>query len=194
MDGVVVSRTVEPGQTVAASLQAPTLFTIAQDLTRMQVEAAVDEADVGRLREGMGATFTVDAFPGRTFRGEIGQIRKAALVVQNVVSYTTVITVPNPDRILLPGMTANVRVQADRREDALRVSNAALRFRPPSDGTDPAGGSRGRNAAEDPAGRAPAGAADPELRRTLGAGEELEAAGAADRSGRCGPRSSGTSR
>ena len=156
VDGVVVSRTVEPGQTVAASLQAPTLFTIAQDLTRMQVEAAVDEADVGRLREGMGATFTVDAFPGRTFRGEIGQIRKAALVVQNVVSYTTVITVPNPDRILLPGMTANVRVQADRREDALRVSNAALRFRPPSDGTDPAGGSRGRNAAEDPAGRAPA--------------------------------------
>ena len=118
VDGVVVSRSVDPGQTVAASLQAPTLFTIAQDLTRMQVEAAVDEADVGRLREGMGATFTVDAFPGRMFRGEIAQIRKAAQVVQNVVSYTTVITVPNPDRTLLPGMTANVRVQTDRREDA----------------------------------------------------------------------------
>ncbi len=126
-----MSRTVDPGQTVAASLQAPTLFTIAQDLTRMQVEAAVDEADVGRLREGMAAIFTVDAFPGRTFRGEISQIRKAAQVVQNVVSYTTVITVPNPDRSLLPGMTANVRVQVDRREDALRVPNAALRFRPP---------------------------------------------------------------
>src|SRR6185295_17380101 len=88
VDGVVVSRTIDPGQTVAASLQAPTLFTIAQDLTRMQVEAAVDEADVGRLREGMTAVFTVDAFPGRTFRGEISQIRKAAQVVQNVVSYT----------------------------------------------------------------------------------------------------------
>ena len=98
VDGVVVSRAIDPGQTVAASLQAPTLFTIAQDLTRMQVEAAVDEADVGRLREGMTAVFTVDAFPGRTFRGEISQIRKAAQVVQNVVSYTTVITVPNPDR------------------------------------------------------------------------------------------------
>ena len=155
VDGVVVSRSVDPGQTVAASLQAPTLFTIAQDLTRMQVEAAVDEADVGRLREGMGATFTVDAFPGRMFRGEIAQIRKAAQVVQNVVSYTTVITVPNPDRTLLPGMTANVRVQTDRREDAVRVSNAALRFRPPGDGTDPAGGQRNRTAAEDPAGRAP---------------------------------------
>jgi HlyD family secretion protein len=130
VDGVVVSRAVDPGQTVAASLQAPTLFTIAQDLTQMQVEAAVDEADVGRLREGMDAIFTVDAFPGRTFRGQITQIRKAAQVVSNVVSYTTVITVPNPDLTLLPGMTANVRIQTDRREDVLRVANAALRFRP----------------------------------------------------------------
>ena len=96
VDGVVVSRSIDSGQTVAASLQAPTLFTIAQDLTRMQVETAVDEADVGRLREGMAATFTVDAFPGRTFRGEIAQIRKAAQVVQNVVTYTTVITVAEP--------------------------------------------------------------------------------------------------
>ena len=155
VDGVVVSRTVDPGQTVAASLQAPTLFTIAQDLTRMQVEAAVDEADVGRLREGMDATFTVDAFPGRTFRGQIAQIRKAAQVVQNVVSYTTVITVPNPDRILLPGMTANVRVQVDRRPDALRVANAALRFRPPADGAEPAAASRARPGAEDAASRGP---------------------------------------
>jgi HlyD family secretion protein len=162
VDGVVVSRSVDPGQTVAASLQAPTLFTIAQDLTRMQVEAAVDEADVGRLREGMVAAFTVDAFPGRTFRGEISQIRKAAQVVQNVVTYTTVITVPNPDRTLLPGMTANVRVQVDRRENALRVPNAALRFRPPAEGGDAASGApRGRAATEDPAARGAGGAGAP---------------------------------
>ena len=160
VDGVVVSRTIDPGQTVAASLQAPTLFTIAQDLTRMQVEAAVDEADVGRLREGMSAVFTVDAFPGRTFRGEISQIRKAAQVVQNVVSYTTVITVPNPDRSLLPGMTANVRVQVDRREDALRVPNAAIRFRPPADGTEPAQ-PRARAGADDSSGRAATGGGAP---------------------------------
>jgi HlyD family secretion protein len=161
VDGVVVSRSVDSGQTVAASLQAPTLFTIAQDLTRMQVEAAVDEADVGRLREGMAAGFTVDAFPGRTFRGEIAQIRKAAQVVQNVVTYTTVITVPNPDRTLLPGMTANVRIQVDRREDVLRVPNAALRFRPPTDGADaPQGAPRARASVEEPAaGRGAAGAA-----------------------------------
>jgi HlyD family secretion protein len=157
VDGVVVSRTVDSGQTVAASLQAPTLFTIAQDLTRMQVEAAVDEADVGRLREGMTATFTVDAFPGRTFRGEIAQIRKAAQVVQNVVTYTTVITVPNPDRSLLPGMTANVRVQVDRREDALRVPNAALRFRPPTDTGEPAGPPRAKATVRDSASSPAAG-------------------------------------
>jgi HlyD family secretion protein len=171
VDGVVVSRTVDSGQTVAASLQAPTLFTIAQDLTRMQVETAVDEADVGRLREGMTATFTVDAFPGRTFRGEIAQIRKAAQVVQNVVSYTTVITVPNPDRTLLPGMTANVRVQVDRREDALRVANAALRFRPPTDGPDPAAAGRARAGGENSAARAPAGGTGaPEDGRSGGGG------------------------
>ena len=174
VDGVVVSRTIDPGQTVAASLQAPTLFTIAQDLTRMQVEAAVDEADVGRLREGMSAVFTVDAFPGRTFRGEISQIRKAAQVVQNVVSYTTVITVPNPDRSLLPGMTANVRVQVDRREDALRVANAALRFRPPADsGAEPA-----------PAPRAGArGAGEESGDRTQGGGGTGSARGGSSRGG-----------
>jgi HlyD family secretion protein len=139
VDGVVISRAIDVGQTVAASLQAPTLFTIAQDLTRMQVEAAVDEADVGRLREGMPATFTVDAFPGQTFRGEIVQIRKAPQVVQNVVTYTTVIAVANPDQKLMPGMTANVRVQVDRKNDVLRVPNAALRFRPPGETGGPAG-------------------------------------------------------
>jgi HlyD family secretion protein len=167
VDGVVVSRSVDPGQTVAASLQAPTLFTIAQDLTRMQVEAAVDEADVGRLRERMPATFTVDAFPGRSFRGEIAQIRKAAQVVQNVVTYTTVITVPNPELILLPGMTANVRIQVDRREDALRVPNAALRFRPPGEAAEPRGGTTvpGASAAPGTAGGAAGGLR--ELRATL---------------------------
>jgi HlyD family secretion protein len=143
VNGVVVSRSVDTGQTVAASLQAPTLFTIAEDLTRMQVETAVDEADIGRLREGMPASFTVDAFSGRTFRGEIVQIRKAPQVVQNVVTYTTVIAVANPDRILMPGMTANVRIQVDRRDDAMRVPNAALRFRPAGDTSGLPGGSPG---------------------------------------------------
>ncbi len=147
VNGVVVSRNVDVGQTVAASLQAPTLFTIAQDLTRMQVEAAVDEADIGRLREGMPATFTVDAFPGRTFRGQIVQIRKAPQVVQNVVTYTTVIAVSNPERILMPGMTANVRIQVDRKDDVLRVPSAALRFRPPGETGGPAGGPAAPSAA-----------------------------------------------
>jgi HlyD family secretion protein len=133
VNGVVISRAVDVGQTVAASLQAPTLFTIAQDLTRMQVEAAVDEADVGRLRERMPATFTVDAFPGRTFRGNITQIRKNPQIVQNVVTYTTIIGVANPELILMPGMTANVRIVVDRRENVVRVPNAALRYRPPGE-------------------------------------------------------------
>jgi HlyD family secretion protein len=139
VNGVVVSRAIDVGQTVAASLQAPTLFTIAEDLTRMQVEAAVDEADVGRLRERMPATFSVDAFPGQSFRGEIVQIRKAPQVVQNVVTYTTVIAVANPERKLMPGMTANVRIQVDRKDDAVRVPNAALRFRPAGESAGPAG-------------------------------------------------------
>ncbi|MBI1736792.1 MAG: efflux RND transporter periplasmic adaptor subunit [Candidatus Rokubacteria bacterium] len=141
VNGVVVSRNVDVGQTVAASLQAPTLFSIAQDVTRMQVEAAIDEADVGRLRHRMPATFTVDAFPGREFRGEIVQIRQAPQVIQNVVTYTTVIAVANPERILMPGMTANVRIEIERKQDVLRVPSAALRFRPPGD-TDTTGASR----------------------------------------------------
>jgi HlyD family secretion protein len=161
VDGVVVSRAIDSGQTVAASLQAPTLFTIAKDLTRMQVETAVDEADVGRLREGMSATFTVDAFPGRSFRGEIAQIRKAAQVVQNVVSYTTVITVPNPDRTLLPGMTANVRVEVSRREGAVRVPNTALRFRLATDRAEPTATPRARAGAESRAARGQAGGGVP---------------------------------
>jgi HlyD family secretion protein len=130
VDGTVILRNVDAGQTVAASLQAPVLFTIAQDLRDMQVEAAIDEADVGRLKVGMAASFAVDAFPRRGFNGEIRQIRKSPLNVQNVVSYTVVISAANPDMALLPGMTANVRIAVDSRENALKVPNAALRWRP----------------------------------------------------------------
>ena len=130
VDGVVVSRNVDVGQTVAASLQAPTLFQIAQDLTKMQVDTNVDEADVGRVRVGQAVTFTVDSFPGQTFAGDVVQVRKAPQVVQNVVTYDVVVSAPNPELTLLPGMTANVRIVTDRRENALKVPNAALRFRP----------------------------------------------------------------
>ncbi len=131
VDGVVVGRTVDVGQTVAASLQAPTLFTIAQDLRNMQVDTNVDEADVGRVTVGQSTTFTVDSFPGRTFTGEVVQIRKAPLVVQNVVTYDVVVSAKNSEQRLLPGMTANVRIIIDQKESVLQVPNAALRFRPP---------------------------------------------------------------
>lgn len=130
VDGIVVKKSVEPGQTVAASLQAPELFVIAQDLRDMQVEASIDEAEIGRVRVGQVAAFTVDSFPGRTFRGTVSQVRKAAQVIQNVVTYTAVIATSNPDASLFPGMTANVRIVAATREKVLRVPNAALRFRP----------------------------------------------------------------
>lgn len=128
--GTIILRAVEPGQTVAASLQSPILFTVAENLAHMQVETSVDEADVGRIKDGQLATFTVDSFPGQTFSGTVRQIRKAAQVVQNVVTYTVVITAENPDLRLLPGMTANVRIVTDMRDKALKVPNAALRFRP----------------------------------------------------------------
>ena len=139
VDGVVVSRAVDVGQTVAASLQAPTLFTIAQDLTKMQVETSVDEADIGKIRADAPVTFTVDAFPGSTFSGEVAQIRKAALVVQNVVTYTVVVAVSNPEGKLLPGMTANVKLVVAEKPSVLKISNAALRFRPPGAEPAPAG-------------------------------------------------------
>jgi HlyD family secretion protein len=154
VDGVVVSRAVDVGQTVAASLQAPTLFTIAQDLTKMQVDTSVDEADIGRVRLHGHATFTVDAFPGQTFAGTVVQIRKAPQVVQNVVTYTVVVNVDNPGGRLLPGMTANVRIVVAERESVLKVPNAALRFRPP--GAEPGPGF-GRGAGG-PGGGAPASA------------------------------------
>lgn len=130
VSGLVVKRSVEPGQTVAASLQAPELFVIARDLRDMQVEVAIDEADVGRIRPEQRATFTVDAYPGRRFSGVVRQTRKAAQTTQNVVTYTVVVSARNEDLSLLPGMTANVRIVTDARENVLKVPNAALRFRP----------------------------------------------------------------
>ena len=135
VDGIVISRSVDAGQTVAASLQAPTLFLIARNLTDMQVEASIDESEIGRISIGQEATFTVDSFPGRTFRGKITQVRKAALVVQNVVTYMAIISAPNPDLTLLPGMTTNVRITVANRDQVLRVPNAALRYRPPGAAT-----------------------------------------------------------
>jgi HlyD family secretion protein len=133
IDGVVISRNVDVGQTVAASLQAPTLFTIAEDLRKMQVHAAVSEADVGRLEPGMPATFVVDAYPDRKFKGVIRQIRDAPQTLQNVVTYDAVVDVDNEDMRLKPGMTANVTFVYAERKDVLRIPSAALRFRPPED-------------------------------------------------------------
>ncbi|MBS1186881.1 MAG: HlyD family efflux transporter periplasmic adaptor subunit [Burkholderiaceae bacterium] len=130
VNGVVIKRSVDRGQTVAASLQSPELFVIAENLADMQVDTSIDEAEIGRVREGQKATFTVDAFPGRTFEGTVKRIRKSAQIASNVVTYLVEIATANPDKELLPGMTANVRIVADTREDVLRVPNAALRFRP----------------------------------------------------------------
>ena len=129
--GIVISRSVDVGQTVAASLQAPTIFVIAEDLAKMQVDTSVAEADVGRLRAGMPASFTVDAYPGEVFRGKVRQIRNAPQTVQNVVTYDAVIDVDNPEFKLKPGMTANVTFIYAEKDDVLKVPNAALRFRPP---------------------------------------------------------------
>ena len=133
IDGTVISRNVDVGQTVAASLQAPTLFTIAQDLKKMQVDTNVSEADVGKLSPGMRTNFNVDAFPGESFKGVIRQIRNAPQSVQNVVTYDAVIDVDNPDLRLRPGMTANVTFTYAEKDDALKFPNAALRFRPPAE-------------------------------------------------------------
>ena len=130
VDGVVIARNVDVGQTVAASLQSPILFTIAQDLKQMNVEVNVDEADIGRIREGLTASFTVDSFPGRTFPGQVRQVRKAPKEVASVITYTVVVSTQNPDLRLLPGMTANVTFQIARRDNVVLVPNAALRFRP----------------------------------------------------------------
>jgi HlyD family secretion protein len=148
VDGVVVSRNVDVGQTVAASFQTPTLFLIAQDLTKMQVDTNVSESDIGAVRPGQAAWFTVDAYPGKAFHGTVVQVRDAPIVVQNVVTYDVVIAVANPALELKPGMTATVSITTARREDALRVPLRALRFNPdrgerPSGGPSPSAGEEG---------------------------------------------------
>ena len=162
-DGVVISRAVNVGQTVAASLQAPVIFTIAQDLRKMEVHTNVAESDIGRLKPGMRVSFTVDAYPGEPFRGSIRDIRNAPQVVQNVVTYDAVIDVANDDLKLKPGMTATVSVVTDRRRDVLAVPNAALRFRPER---------RGGRAASRRAGAAQAGGSA--RRRAVSAGAQRE--------------------
>ena len=133
IDGIVIKRSVDKGQTVAASMSAPELFIIAADLTQMQVNANIDESEVGRMRPGQAVTFRVDAYPTETFHGSVKQVRLNPTTVQNVVTYSTVIDVPNPDYKLKPGMTANVTIEVARRDNVLRVPNAALRFRATAD-------------------------------------------------------------
>lgn len=149
VDGIVVSRNIDVGQTVAASFQTPTLFTIAQDLTKMQIETSVDESDISRLAVGQPASFTVDAYPEEQFTGTVIQIRNAPIVTQNVVTYIAVIGVANKELKLKPGMTANVSVETRRKDDVLKIPSAALRFKPKAgkDGKGAAsGGSAGRGA------------------------------------------------
>src|SRR6187402_449071 len=133
IDGIVTQRSVDVGQTVAASMQAPTLFVIAADLTKMQVNANIDEADVGRIRPGQHVTFHVDAYPTETFEGTVSQVRLQPVVVQNVTTYATIIDAPNADLKLRPGMTATLRVEVSQKSNVLRVPSAALRFRPTAD-------------------------------------------------------------
>ena len=130
VDGVVLTRTIEPGQTVAASLQAPELFTIAEDLSKMKIELAVDEADIGQVKQGLAVSFTADAFPDRQFRGVVDQVRLAATTTNNVVTYPVVVSVDNSDGTLLPGLTVNAEIEVSNRKDVLKVSNAALRYKP----------------------------------------------------------------
>ena len=178
VDGVVIKRSVDVGQTVAASLQAPELFIIARDLRDMQVETSIDEADVGRIRLGQRATFTVDAQPGRSFGGEVKQVRKSAQNVQNVVTYTVLVTASNESGLLMPGMTANVRIVTDTRDSVLKVTNAALRFRPPGEAPAPAASADKRGAAND-GGALAAGGQGGQYRERLVAELKLDAGQAA---------------
>jgi HlyD family secretion protein len=151
VDGIVISRNVDVGQTVAASLQAPTLFTIANDLSKMEVHSNVDEADIGNIWVNQEVVFTVDAYPARRFRGKVSQVRNAPNVVQNVVTYDAVVGIDNKELLLKPGMTANVEFMVSQKKEVLRIPNMAIRFRPPAE----------RQEAEElmrQAGRAPGGA------------------------------------
>lgn len=130
VDGVIVSRAVDVGQTVAASFQTPTLFTVAQDLTKMQIEVSVSEADIGKVKVGQNADYTLDGYPDQTFHGKVTQVRLASTTTSNVVTYTVIVSVNNDDGKLKPGMTANVSIIANKKDDALCVDNAAMRFTP----------------------------------------------------------------
>ena len=143
IDGIIIKRDVNPGQTVAVSLEAKTLFKIANDLREMEVHGKIDEADVGQLKPGQATHFTVDAYPDRTFSGQVLQIRKAPEVVQNVVTYTTIVSAPNPDLLLLPGMTAQLRIVVSNTGEILKIPSQALRFRP--NGVAPASGHQSAN-------------------------------------------------
>jgi len=136
VNGIVISRNVDVGQTVAASFQTPTLFSIAEDLTKMQVDTNVDESDIGRAVLGQTATFTVDAWPEKTFTGEVAQVRNSPIVTQNVVTYNVVVRVDNRELFLKPGMTANVSIEVKKYRDVLKIPNAALRYRPLAKGTE----------------------------------------------------------
>jgi HlyD family secretion protein len=179
ISGSVISRSVDVGQTVAASLQAPELFLIANDLTRMQVETSIDEADIGKLREGQAASFTVDAFPDQTFQGRVTTIRSQPITQQNVVTYTTVIEVPNPDLKLRPGMTANVSILVAHKDDVVKVPNSALRFHPSTEVLAKFGIKEDKRGA-----RGGRGAAEAQGSRAEGSGQQAQAQAGAGRSGR----------
>jgi HlyD family secretion protein len=162
IDGVVISRSVDVGQTVAASLQAPVIFQIANDLTKMQIDSNVAEADVGAVEVGQTVDFTVDAFPTRTFHGKVVQVRNAPITVQNVVTYDTVIAVENPDLKLKPGMTANVSIIIEHKDNVIQLKNAALRYRPPDAAT-----SDQPRSTSSPSGQRPTGARERKPERTV---------------------------
>jgi HlyD family secretion protein len=171
IDGVVISRSVDVGQTVAASLQAPIIFQIANDLTKMQIDSNVAEADVGAIEVGQDVDFTVDAFPTRTFHGKVVQVRNAPITVQNVVTYDTVIGVENKDLKLKPGMTANVSIIIEHKDNVLELKNAALRFRPPEAAAAPKSASAQAGGpprtGSSPSGQRPTGAREPRPERTV---------------------------
>jgi HlyD family secretion protein len=202
IDGLVISRNVDRGQTVAASMNAPVLFTLAADLTKMQLLSNIDESDVGRIRPGQRVTFRVDAFPTQEFTGKVSQVRLNPIVQQNVVSYATVIDVENPELKLKPGMTANVTIEIARKTNVLRVPNSALRFRPTNDmytalkmtppgapgpGGDPARGAQNDGPTNGNSGPgAPRGGAAPDGQGRGGATPEGQARGEAAGRGRGG--------
>jgi HlyD family secretion protein len=186
VNGIVIKRAIEKGQTVAASLQAPELFVIAQNLSDMQVDASVDESDIGRIRAGQKASFTVDAFPGQTFEGEVRQVRKAAQNVANVITYVAVVGFTNTGNRLLPGMTANVRVVTEQHENVLKVPNAALRVKiAGNEPAAPAGGASGASSSASTSASGNAGsatnsvAASADKPWTTGQNDAKNAAGAA---------------